>query len=85
MSLFKERAVNAKKLISLENTIIALKKQLASLSNSSDELKKLQDTIDLLKKENSDLKKQLEAASVKEEPKKRPGRRKASKPSTQED
>lgn len=85
MSLFKERAVNAKKLISLENTIIALKKQLASLSNSSDELKKLQDTIDLLKKENSDLKKQLEAASVKEEPKKRPGRRKASKSSTQED
>lgn len=85
MSLFKERAVNAKKLISLENTIIALKKQLASLSNSSDELKKLQDTIDLLKKENSDLKKQLEAASAKETPKKRPGRKKASKPSTQED
>lgn len=85
MSLFKERAVNAKKLISLENTIIALKKQLASLSNSSDELEKLQAAIEILKKENSDLKMQLEAATAKQQPKKRPGRKKASKPSAQED
>ena len=83
MSLFKERAVNAKKLISLENTIIALKKQIATLSNASEEFQKLRAAIGILEQENADLKKQL-SSLPQEQPKKRPGRRKATKNSSQE-
>ena len=77
MSLFKERAVNAKKLISLENTITTLKNQLASLKNSSSELSKLQEAISILKEENEALKLELEKASQKALPKKKPGRKKS--------
>jgi hypothetical protein len=73
MSLFKERAVNARKLINLENTITALKKQLAASSSPSLELEQLKQQVNELKLQNNELRKELTALSV---PKKRPGRKK---------
>jgi len=84
MSLFKERAVNAKKLISLNNTILALKKELASIKQNSDssrivELEAqnqlLQEEVDLLKAELESLRKDQEKQPVK----RKPGRKKSQK------
>ena len=81
MSLFKERAVNARKLISLENTILSLKKQILEIKGGATDCP----DYDLLKEENAALK--LEITSLKERlaateappaPKRR-GRRKAQK------
>lgn len=54
MSLFKERSVNAKKLISLENTISALKRELASLKDGFDKSQLVD-----LQKENEELRKKI--------------------------
>lgn len=84
MSLFKERAVNARKLISLENTILSLKKQLAEFKTvSSDcadraEITTLKEENDALKAEILSLKEELSAAKAPPAPKRR-GRRKAQK------
>lgn len=87
MSLFKERAVNAKKLISLNNTILALKKELASIKQNSDssriveleaQNKLLQEEVALLKAELETLRTEQEKPPVK----RRPGRRKAQKKET---
>ena len=81
MSLFKERAVNARKLISLENTILSLKKQISELRGQSSDSKDAEE-LALLREQNEALK--LEIDSLKEElsvakaPKRR-GRRKAQK------
>ena len=81
MSLFKERAVNARKLISLENTILSLKKQILELKGGCSDCSDCAE-YPILKEENIALK--LEIDSLKEElsvakaPKRR-GRRKAQK------
>ena len=87
MSLFKERAVNARKLISLENTILSLKKQIAELKTSSpdcsdcadcSEATSLKEENDALKAELTTLKEKLAALEAPPAPKRR-GRRKAQK------
>ena len=60
MSLFKERAVNARKLISLENTILSLKKQILEIKSGAIDCP----DCDILKEENAALK--LEIVSLKE-------------------
>jgi|13_taG_2_1085334.scaffolds.fasta_scaffold00160_25 regulator of replication initiation timing len=77
MSLFKERSINAKKLISLENTITALKNQITLLKGSSSQLLQLQEIISTLQEENKALKTELEKLSQKTVIKKKPGRKKS--------
>ena len=82
MSLFKERAVNARKLISLENTILALKKELASFkqgSSDSSKVEALEAENLALREELASLKKQLAEASAPPATPKRRGRRKTQK------
>lgn len=81
MSLFKERSVNAKKVISLENTILALKKQLQE-SKSSDHLvqiSKLKEELSALRAENLSLREECELLKQKPAPKKRGPKKKAAK------
>lgn len=76
MSLFKERSVNAKKLINLENTILSLKKQLSeannmltvakNLASSEEEILRITEENKALKAEVILLKKMLEEVSKSE-------------------
>ena len=81
MSLFKERAVNAKKLVSLENTILSLKKQILEIKSGAIDCP----DCDILKEENAALKEEIislrEKLSATEAPPspKRRGRKKAQK------
>ena len=84
MSLFKERAVNARKLISLENTILSLRKQILELKGQPADLKAVEELAflrqenDALKAEVASLKEELSAAKAPPAPKRR-GRRKTPK------
>ena len=81
MSLFKERSANAKKLISLENTIIALKKQIQEMKSPK------VDTSEWVSKKDHDallselevLKAELAELKKKPAPKKRGPKKKAAK------
>ena len=90
MSLFKERAVNAKKLISLENTIIALNKQLQQAREMMSQAKDMstsEEEVQALRDENAKLKEELEKLKASAQPvEKKPARRgrKKAQPSSEE-
>ena len=81
MSLFKERSANAKKLISLENTIIALKKQIQEMKSPEVDTSKWvsKKDHDALLSELEVLKAELAELKKKPAPKKRGPKKKAAK------